>query len=31
MDFKDELKKYSSIIEKELEKYIRKNDCLEKN
>ena len=30
MDFKDELKKYSSIIEKELEKYIRKNDCLEK-
>ena len=31
MDFKIELKKYQSIVEKELEKYLRKNECPEKN
>ncbi len=30
MDFKEELNKYTNIIENELKKYIRKNDCLEK-
>lgn len=30
MDFKNELKNYANIVEKELEKYIRKQDCLEK-
>ena len=31
MNFKDELKNYATIIEKELEKHIRKQECLEKN
>lgn len=31
MDFKNELKNYTNIVEKELEKYIRKQKCLEKN
>lgn len=30
MDFKEELKKYQLMINNELEKYIRKEDCLEK-
>lgn len=30
MDFKTELKNYAKIVENELEKYIRKQDCLEK-
>ena len=30
MDFKKELKNYKEIVEKELEKYIRKQECLEK-
>ena len=30
MDFKEELRKYQSEIEKELAKYIRKDDCPEK-
>ncbi|MBR3249216.1 MAG: polyprenyl synthetase family protein [Clostridia bacterium] len=30
MDFKEELKKYQSIVNKELEKYIKKEDCYEK-
>ena len=30
MDFKNELKNYANIVENELEKYIRKQDCLEK-
>ena len=30
MDFKTELKMYQDIVNKELEKYIRKNDCVEK-
>ena len=30
MDFKEELKKYQEIIEKELEKYLRKEDCPER-
>ena len=29
MDFKEELKQYQEIINKELEKYLRKKDCLE--
>ena len=29
MDFKKELKQYQEIINKELEKYLRKKDCLE--
>ena len=29
MDFKDELKKYQNIINQELEKYVRKDKCLE--
>ena len=31
MNFKDELKNYATIIEKALEKHIRKQECLEKN
>lgn len=30
MEFKTELKKYQDIVEKELQKYIRKEDCPEK-
>ena len=30
MDFKTELKMYQDIVNKELEKYIRKNKCIEK-
>ena len=30
MDIKNELKKYQNIVEKELEKYLRKEDCPEK-
>ena len=30
MDFKEELKKYQNIVEKELEKYIRKDACPER-
>ena len=30
MNFKEELKKYATIVDKELEKYVRKNDCIEK-
>lgn len=30
MDFKEELKKYQELVNKELEKYIRKEDCYEK-
>ena len=30
MEFKTELKKYQEIVEKELEKYLRKQDCPEK-
>ena len=30
MNFKEELKNYAIIVDKELEKYVRKNDCLEK-
>lgn len=30
MDFKNELKNYTNIVEKELEKYIIKQKCLEK-
>ena len=30
MEFKEELKKYQEIVNKELEKYLRKNNCLEK-
>ena len=30
MEFKEELKNYQEIINKELEKYIRKDNCLEK-
>ena len=30
MDLKTELKKYQDIVNKELEKYIRKNKCIEK-
>lgn len=30
MNFKEELKNYATIVDKELEKYVRKNDCLEK-
>lgn len=29
MEFREELKQYNDIINKELEKYIRKNECLE--
>ena len=29
MEFKEELRQYNDIINKELEKYIRKNECLE--
>ena len=29
MDFKTELKMYQDIVNKELEKYIRKNKCIE--
>ena len=30
MDFKEQLKEYQEVINKELEKYLRKNDCPEK-
>ena len=30
MDFKTELKNYQDIVDKELEKYIRKDECIEK-
>ena len=30
MDFKEELKNYQKIVNDELEKYLRKNDCYEK-
>ena len=30
MDFKEQLKEYQELINKELEKYLRKNDCPEK-
>ena len=30
MDFKQELKKYQNIVNKELEEYLRKEDCPEK-
>ena len=30
MDFKTELKKYQNQIEKELEKYVRKQSCPER-
>ena len=29
MDFKSELKKYQEIVDKELEKYLRKEECIE--
>ena len=29
MDFKEELKQYQEIINKELKNYLRKKDCLE--
>lgn len=31
MEFKENLKKYQDIVNKELEKYLRKNECAEKN
>ena len=30
MDFKEQLKEYQEIVNKELEKYLRKNECPEK-
>ena len=30
MEFKEELKKYQSLVNNELEKHLRKNDCFEK-